>query len=154
MIKLMVHIYTHVREFSGAKPQRWWPLILLLVKKRFFRISPCLVMCKRHFKMQKRQQYVGFPQCLQKFQHVVLYCLFCCFSIRSWIRNLFHKSDQKFLWCANFTIQPQPAKKWETILCGILLVEFSGGNEMCAKFVCVCFLAFLFFSFSTQTKKK
>ena len=45
----------------------WWPLTLLLVKKRFFRISHCLVMCKRDFKMQNRQLYVVFSQCLKKF---------------------------------------------------------------------------------------
>ena len=45
----------------------WWQLTLLLVKNRFFRISPCLAMCKMNFKMQNRQWYGVFSQCLRKF---------------------------------------------------------------------------------------
>ena len=54
----------------------WWPLNLLFVKKRCFRISPCLVMCKRDFNMQNRQlylqnrqRYVVFSRYLQKISH-------------------------------------------------------------------------------------
>ena len=45
----------------------WWLLTLLLVKKSFFRISPCLVMCKRLLKMQNRLPDVVFSHCLRKF---------------------------------------------------------------------------------------
>ena len=45
----------------------WWLLTLLLVKKCFFRISHCLVMCKRLSKMQNRLPDVVFSHYLQKF---------------------------------------------------------------------------------------
>ena len=61
----------------------WWLLTLLLVKKGFFRISPCLVMCKRLLKMQNRLPHVVFSHCLQKFSLILtgsnkLLILFVC----------------------------------------------------------------------------
>ena len=56
----------HLSYFLGISE----PLVTtdpIFGKKGFFRISPCLVMCKSVLKMQNRLPDVVFSHCLQKF---------------------------------------------------------------------------------------
>ena len=92
----------------------WWPLTLLLVKKRFFRISPSLVMCKRNFKMQLRLRYVLFPHSIQKFSLDVMYHthVFVTFSFKCVFFFLFTYELKKVYIC--FTQERQKKYKQHT----------------------------------------